>query len=58
MVVGMVLAAAALAGWVQAALGITALLLAVPVALGVAHQMGAVGVFALLTWARHSVRSG
>jgi cytochrome c oxidase assembly protein subunit 15 len=52
------LAAAALAGWVQAALGITALLLAVPVALGVAHQMGAVGVFALLTWARHSVRSG
>lgn len=49
---------AALAGWVQAGLGIATLLLAVPVALGVLHQIGAVTVFALLTWARHSVRSG
>lgn len=49
---------AALAGWVQASLGISTLLLAVPVTLGVLHQMGAVAVFALLTWARHSVRSG
>lgn len=52
------LALAALAAWVQAGLGIATLLLAVPVALAVLHQMGAVLLFALLTWAGHSVRSG
>lgn len=52
------LALAAAAGGLQAGLGVATLLLSVPVALAVTHQMGAVAVFALLTWARHSVRSG
>lgn len=52
------MALAALAVWLQAGLGIATLLLAVPVALASLHQMGAVILFALLTWARHSVRSG
>ncbi|MGE5515342.1 MAG: COX15/CtaA family protein [Bacteroidota bacterium] len=52
-----IMALVALAGWVQAALGVTTLLLAVPLGPAVLHQMGAVTVFALLTWARHSVRS-
>lgn len=47
---------AALWSWVQAALGIATLLLAVPVAVAALHQMGAVLLFALLVWARHSVR--
>ncbi|MGE5476549.1 MAG: COX15/CtaA family protein [Bacteroidales bacterium] len=48
---------AAAAAGLQASLGIATLLLAVPVWLAVAHQMGAVTLFALLTCARHSVRS-
>lgn len=51
------LALAALAAWGQAGLGVATLLLAVPVPLAAAHQMGAVVLFALLTWARHGVRS-
>jgi cytochrome c oxidase assembly protein subunit 15 len=49
---------AALWAWAQATLGAATVLLAVPVALAAAHQMGAVVLFALLTWALHSVRSG
>ncbi|WP_142848959.1 COX15/CtaA family protein [Telmatospirillum sp. J64-1] len=47
------LAAAALA---QAGLGIVTLLLAVPVALGAAHQAGALVVFTLALWLLHGVR--
>lgn len=43
--------------WVQAGLGVATLLAGVPVALASAHQMGAVVLFALLTWGLHSVRS-
>ncbi|HSV29342.1 MAG TPA: COX15/CtaA family protein [Candidatus Omnitrophota bacterium] len=39
--------------WGQAALGIATLLLHVPIALAVLHQMGAVMLVALLTWALH-----
>lgn len=52
------LALAAAWAWVQAALGVTTLLLAVPVALAALHQMGAIVLFALLTWGLHGVRSG
>ena len=41
---------------VQVALGIATLLLQVPVALGAAHQAGAMVLFGLLLWANHSVR--
>lgn len=51
------LALAALAAWGQVGLGIATLLLSVPVPLAAAHQMGAMAVVALLTWALHSVRS-
>ncbi|MCR6629824.1 MAG: COX15/CtaA family protein [Magnetospirillum sp.] len=44
--------------WVQAAMGVATLLLAVPVPLAALHQIGAVVLFALLTWGLHSVRSG
>jgi cytochrome c oxidase assembly protein subunit 15 len=40
----------------QVALGITTLLLQVPVALGVAHQGGAVAVLAAALWLRHALR--
>ncbi|MCP5269177.1 MAG: COX15/CtaA family protein [Zoogloeaceae bacterium] len=40
----------------QIALGITTLLLAVPVALGAAHQGGAMVVFAILLWLNHELR--
>ncbi|HLO75705.1 MAG TPA: COX15/CtaA family protein [Magnetospirillum sp.] len=49
---------AAAAAWVQVGLGIVTLVMAVPVAAAAAHQMAAVTLFALLTWARHGVRSG
>ncbi|MBC7905731.1 MAG: COX15/CtaA family protein [Rhodospirillaceae bacterium] len=52
------LALAGLFVWLQAGLGITTLLLAVPVPLAALHQMGAVVLFALLTWVLHTVRSG
>lgn len=42
--------------WGQAGLGIATLLLAVPTPLAALHQMGAILVFALLVWARHTVR--
>jgi cytochrome c oxidase assembly protein subunit 15 len=41
---------------VQVALGIATLLLQVPVALGAAHQAGAMVLFGLLLWASHSIR--
>lgn len=41
----------------QAALGISTLLLAVPVALGAAHQAGAVLLLATALWTAHSARS-
>ncbi|MBL8399092.1 MAG: COX15/CtaA family protein [Candidatus Accumulibacter sp.] len=40
----------------QIALGISALLLAVPVALGAAHQAGAMVVFGALLWLNHELR--
>ena len=43
--------------WGQAGLGIATLLQAVPVGLAALHQMGAVLLFALLVWARHTVRN-
>ena len=51
-------AAAALALWlaVQLGLGIATLLLQVPVALGAAHQAGAMVLFGLLLWANHAIR--
>ncbi len=52
------MALAALAAWAQAGLGVATLLMAVPTGLAALHQMGAVVLFALLIWARHSVRSG
>jgi cytochrome c oxidase assembly protein subunit 15 len=50
--------AVALTLWlaVQVALGIATLLLQVPVALGAAHQAGAMVLFGLLLWANHSIR--
>ena len=50
--------AAMLALWlaVQFGLGIATLLLQVPVALGAAHQAGAMVLFGLLLWANHAVR--
>jgi len=48
---------AALWAWVQAGLGIATLLGGIPLALASLHQMGAVVLFALLTWGLHSVRS-
>jgi cytochrome c oxidase assembly protein subunit 15 len=41
---------------VQVGLGIATLLLKVPVALGAAHQAGAMVLFGLLLWANHSIR--
>jgi cytochrome c oxidase assembly protein subunit 15 len=41
---------------VQVSLGIATLLLQVPVALGAAHQAGAMVLFGLLLWANHSIR--
>lgn len=41
---------------VQIALGITTLLLAVPVALGAAHQGGSMVVFGILLWLNHELR--
>ena len=51
-------AAAALTLWlaVQVVLGIATLLLQVPVALGAAHQAGAMVLFGLLLWANHAIR--
>ena len=50
--------AAVLTLWlaVQVTLGIATLLLQVPVALGAAHQAGAMVLFGLLLWANHSIR--
>jgi cytochrome c oxidase assembly protein subunit 15 len=41
---------------VQVALGIATLLLKVPVALGAAHQAGAMVLFGILIWTNHSIR--
>ncbi|MBI5791711.1 MAG: COX15/CtaA family protein [Rhodocyclales bacterium] len=41
---------------VQVTLGIATLLLQVPVALGAAHQAGAMVLFGMLLWANHSIR--
>ncbi|MBK9019648.1 MAG: COX15/CtaA family protein [Sulfuritalea sp.] len=41
---------------VQVSLGIATLLLQVPVALGAAHQAGAMVLFGLLLWANHAIR--
>jgi cytochrome c oxidase assembly protein subunit 15 len=41
---------------VQVTLGIATLLLQVPVALGAAHQAGAMVLFGLLLWANHAIR--
>ncbi|MBF0169352.1 MAG: COX15/CtaA family protein [Alphaproteobacteria bacterium] len=43
---------------VQVGLGIATLLLIVPVALGSAHQAGAMVLLGLLIWARHEIRAG
>ena len=50
--------AVVLSAWlaVQVALGIATLLLQVPVALGAAHQAGALVLFGLLIWANHAIR--
>ena len=40
----------------QIALGIATLLLAVPVALGAAHQGGSMVVFGVLLWLNHELR--
>lgn len=48
---------AALWVWGQAGLGVATLLLMVPVPLASAHQMGAVLLVSLLTWALHTTRS-
>ena len=50
--------AAALGLWlaVQVGLGIVTLLLQVPVALGAAHQAGAMVLFGLVLWANHAIR--
>lgn len=42
---------------IQVALGISTLLLVVPLALAAAHQAGAVILLSLLLWARHTVRA-
>jgi cytochrome c oxidase assembly protein subunit 15 len=51
-------AAAALTLWlaVQVGLGIATLLHQVPVALGAAHQAGAMILFGLVLWANHAIR--
>ena len=51
-------AAAALTLWlaVQVVLGIATLLLQVPVALGAAHQAGAMVLFGMVMWANHAIR--
>ena len=51
-------AAVALTLWlaVQVGLGITTLLLRVPVAFGAAHQAGAMILFGLVLWANHAIR--
>jgi cytochrome c oxidase assembly protein subunit 15 len=41
---------------VQVALGIATLLLKVPVALGAAHQAGAMVLFGILLWTGHAIR--
>jgi cytochrome c oxidase assembly protein subunit 15 len=41
---------------VQVGLGIATLLLKVPVALGAAHQAGAMVLLGLLLWTNHSIR--
>jgi cytochrome c oxidase assembly protein subunit 15 len=41
---------------VQIALGIVTLVLAVPVALGAAHQGGSMVVFGILLWLNHELR--
>ena len=41
---------------VQVSLGIATLLLQVPVALGAAHQAGAMALFGLAIWANHAIR--
>jgi cytochrome c oxidase assembly protein subunit 15 len=41
---------------VQVTLGIATLLLKVPVALGAAHQAGAMVLFGILIWANHALR--
>lgn len=43
---------------IQVALGISTLLLVVPVALGAAHQAGAVVFLAVALWAAHEMRAG
>jgi cytochrome c oxidase assembly protein subunit 15 len=50
--------AVALTLWlgVQVALGIATLLLQVPVALGAAHQAGAMVLFGMVMWANHAIR--
>ncbi len=50
--------AVALTLWlaVQVGMGIATLLLQVPVALGAAHQAGAMVLFGLLLWANHAIR--
>ena len=50
--------AAALTLWlvVQVSLGISTLLLQVPVSLGAAHQAGAMILFGILIWANHEIR--
>jgi cytochrome c oxidase assembly protein subunit 15 len=51
-------AAVAMTLWlaVQVSLGIATLLLQVPVALGAAHQAGAMVLFGLVIWANHAIR--
>ena len=51
-------AAVALTLWlaVQVVLGVATLLLQVPVALGAAHQAGAMVLFGLVIWANHAIR--
>ena len=51
-------AAVALTLWlaVQVILGVATLLLQVPVALGAAHQAGAMVLFGLVVWANHAIR--
>ena len=52
------LPAAVLTLWlaVQVGLGIATLLLQVPVALGAAHQAGAMVLFGIVLWANHAIR--
>ena len=43
---------------IQVGLGVATLLLVVPVALGSAHQAGAMLLLGLVIWARYEVRTG